>query len=475
MPKKNSGTTQQFFGLFSLIMITIGAVDSIRNLPTAALFGSSLVFFFLLGALLFLLPSALIASELASTWPECGGVYIWVKHAFGKKIGFLAVWFQWMENVIWFPTVLSFIAGSIGYLISPDLANNKLFLISIIITAFWLVTIINLYGMRSSIRISNFCTIFGLLIPMLIIIALGIDRIIVGHHIQFQLALNLQSFKPNLENPQIWVALTGIMLSYCGMEITTVHAHEVHHPHRNFPRALLTSTVVLLITLICGSLAIALVLPAQKINLIYGVMQAFDAFFSAYHLHWILPVMALALVLGSIGSLSSWIIAPTRGLLIAAHDGHLPEHCRKQNTRGAPSTLLIYQAIIVTVIVLIFWVMPSASGSYWLLTSLAAQLYMLMYILMFFSAIYLRFKEPNLHRPFKIPGGKIGIIIVGGLGMIGAGLTFSIGFIPPHNINIGSIWRYEAILIGGLALAGSLPFLWKKQKLIAQEMSSNES
>src|SRR6516164_3994438 len=99
--------------LLSLVMITVGSVDSIRNLPATALFGSSLIFFFILGAIFFLIPTALVSAELSSAWAKQGGIYVWVKEAFGEKCGFLAIWFQWIENVIWYPTILSFVAGTV--------------------------------------------------------------------------------------------------------------------------------------------------------------------------------------------------------------------------------------------------------------------------------------------------------------------------------------------------------------------------
>lgn len=472
MKQKNAAVIRQLLGGFSLILVTVGAVDSIRNLPTAALFGSSLVFFFLFGAILFLFPSALVAAELVSTWPKSGGVYVWVREAFGKKTGFLAIWFQWMENVIWFPTILSFIAGSIGYMIVPSLATNRLFLISIIIGAFWLVTIVNLRGVKSSVRLGNFCTIFGLLVPVTLIVILGVKWVLSGRVLNINLS-DIRNLDINIRNPQIWVALTGIMLSYCGLEITTVHAEEVRNPHRNYPRALLISSVILLVTLILGSLAIAIVIPGSQINLISGVMQTFDAFFSFYGMHWIMPLIAFTLVIGGIGGVSSWILAPTRGMLTAAHDGHLPKHCRRQNRHGAPSSILLYQAVIVTLVVLVFWIMPSVSGSYWFLTVLAAQLYMSMYILMFASAIYLRYKHPNIKRPFCIPGGKIGIWLVAGIGILAALGTICIGFIPPHNIDTGSVWHYEFMLVSGL-LVVSLPPLLRRKALLRDVADSGE-
>lgn len=443
----------QVLTVFSLVMITVGSVDSIRNLPATALFGSSLIFFFAMAALFFLIPSALVSAELSSAWPEQGGVYIWVKKAFGERAGFLAIWFQWIENVIWYPTILSFVAATLGYLIAPHLAQNKYFLIVVILCAFWGSTTINLFGMKQSARLSNFCAVVGLLLPMTLIIALGVIWFVNGQHLQ--ISFKPHDLLPNLSNPQMWVALTGIMMSFCGMEIATVHAREVKNPQKAFPKALMISTVILLVTLIFGSLSIAIVLPQAKISLVAGIMQSFDAFFSGYHMHWVMPILATTLVIGGLGGVSNWIVAPTKGLLVAAQDGHLPKHLSQENKHHAPAVLLYYQAIIVTLLVSVFLLMPSVNGSYWLLTALTSQLYMMMYLLMFASGIYLRYKHPEQIRPFKVRG----MWFVGGGGLMGSLITLIIGFIPPENINVGTVFHYEMLLVIGLIVMSTPPFI----------------
>ncbi len=445
-------------GIFSLAMITAGSVDSIRNLPATSLFGASLIFFFLIAALFFLLPSALISAELASTSNEDGGVYVWVKNAFGQRVGFLAIWFQWIENVIWYPTILAFVAGTVGYLLAPSLAQSKYFLMSVILSAFWSATIINLLGIRSSARFSNFCAMLGLLFPMCLIIYLGLAWIFSGQPLQIHFTST--SLLPHLAGTHTWVALTGIILSFCGMEIATVHAVDVKNPQRAYPRAMLLATGIILVTLMLGSLAIAVVLPQAKISLVAGIMQAFSAFFHAYHLAWMLPIIALMLVIGGMGGVSNWIIAPTRGLLIAGRDGNLPKLLQRENRFGSPSVLLVGQAVIVSIIALAFLLMPSINGSYWLLTALAAQLYMIMYVMMFVAAIVLRYKNHNQKVGFRIPGKyHLGMWLVAGMGVLGALLTFAIGFVPPSNINIGSAARYEILLLLGLFAMSAPPFL----------------
>jgi glutamate:GABA antiporter len=443
--------------VFSLTMITVGSVDSIRNLPATALFGSQLISFFILGALFFLIPTALVSAELASSYPQQGGIYVWVKRAFGKRWGFLAIWLQWIENVIWYPTLLSFVAGTIGYLINPQLVENKYFLWATILTSFWGVTWINLKGMKSSATFSNICAMTGLLLPMTLIISLGTVWLIKGNPIQIQ--LDYHSLMPQLSDKSMWVSLTAIMMSFCGIEIATVHANDVENPQHAFPKALIYSVVIVLFTLILGSLAIAIVLPNDNISLVAGIMQAFQAFFTSYHLNFLMPLVAFTLVLGGLGSVSNWIIAPTKGLLVAAKDGNLPTQLQKTNPSGAPTNMLIYQAIIVSILSSLFLFMPSVNGSYWILTALAAQLYMMMYLLMFLSAIYLRFKEPQIKRPFQVPGGKKGLLFTAMIGITGTLVTLIVSFIPPATINVGSTMRYEATLIIGLILMCLPPFI----------------
>ena len=444
-------------GTFSLVMITVGSVDSIRNLPATALFGSHLIFFFLLAAFFFFLPGALVASELSSYKGMNGGVYSWVKEAFGKKWGFLAIWFQWSENVIWYPTILSCVAGTIGYLIAPEIANNKWFLISVILVAFWGTTFLNLMGMKTSAFFANVCAVAGLLIPMTLIISLGAIWLY-GAHPSF-ISFKLQSMIPHLHEHEAWLALTAVMMSFAGIEIATVHSEDVVSPQKAYPRAMLISGAILLFTLIAGSLSIAVAVPTAKISLVSGIMQAFDLFFAQFHIHWILPIIAVMLVIGGLGGVNNWIIAPTRGLYYASIDGHLPKFFTHKNKHNAPSSLLFFQAILVTLISLSFLMFPTINASYWLLTALAAQQYVIMYVLMFLAAIAMRYKGRE-NVGFKIPGKNVGVWLVSTIGIIGCIVVFIVGFIPPSGS--GSTTHYEFFLILGLILLTLFPFIVSK-------------
>lgn len=116
---------------FSLVLLTVGSVDSIRNLPAAALVGKEIFFYFTLALLLFLLPSAVIAAWFSGQSKE--GIYGWVKQSLGRNIGFMAIWFQWMQNILIYPTFFSFIAGSLLYCLAPHLIETRFYSLLLLI------------------------------------------------------------------------------------------------------------------------------------------------------------------------------------------------------------------------------------------------------------------------------------------------------------------------------------------------------
>ena len=185
--------------VFSLVMINVIAVASLRSLPFSAQFGTSLIFYYLLIAVLIFFPVALITAELATTWPKSGGIYLWVREAFGPKCGFLVIWLQWVYNLVWFPAILAVIATFCAYLLNPDGEANTTFLMLICLLVFWLATIGNLFGMQVSGWISAVCSIVGTIIPMIGIMCLGIWWLFVEHNTP-QISLTWGAIIPKITN-----------------------------------------------------------------------------------------------------------------------------------------------------------------------------------------------------------------------------------------------------------------------------------
>lgn len=455
--------------VLALVLLITGAIDSIRNLPGTALFGSTLIFFFIFSAIVFLIPVALVAAELSSTWSEEeGGIYSWVKHSFGENTAFFTIWLQWINTLVWYPTILSFIAGTVAYLINPELAQNKYYLISVILVIFWSLTLIGLSGLKASAAFAGFCAMLGMILPMGFIILLAVIWIIKGNPIAINMGWS--HLLPQWTDSQSWVSLTAIMTSFLGMELAAVHVRNVKDPQKNFPKAMFFSVLLILFTMILGSLAIAFVLPKEKISLVDGVMRAFDNFFQAYHLSYLMPVLVGLLLLGSLGSMINWIISPAKGLLMAAHHDFLPKSMCKLNKHGVASRILILQAILVTCLCSGFLLFPSVNAIYWLFTDLSTELYIMMYVLMFIAAWNLKRKFADVKRPFAIPGGKIGYYLTCILGLLGCTLTLIVGFIPPEQtMDVGGAAHFRKVFsLGILIMLAPAFLLYLRKKMITK-------
>jgi putative glutamate/gamma-aminobutyrate antiporter len=453
-------------GVLTLVMMNVAAVMSLRGIPMMAKEGISMIFYLLFASLLFLIPVSLVAAELATGWPQSGGVYRWVKEAFGSELGFTAIWLQWIQNVIWYPTVLTFAAGSLSYLfLDPDLAGNKFFNLAVVLIVYWGATFAAFRGARTSGKLTTLAVTGGTLVPGVLIIVLGLIWLITGNTLEFLVSPGSQhSIFPDLSNFDNVSFLAGIVLLFAGMEVGAVHVIDLKEPNKQFPKAVFLAMFVIIIIFSLGSLSIAAVLPEAKISLNSGIMQGLDDLLARFHIHWLLPVLGFLTAFGAVGGVLAWIAGPSKGLLATAKEGELPPFMSRTNSAGVQTNILYIQGAIVTLISLVYVIMPNVSSAFFLLTALTAVLYLIMYILLYSSAIKLRYSHPEIVRPYKIPGGKAGIWIVAGVGLLAVLFAFFIGFFPPAQLTVGSPAFYIVFLISGVVVFVGAPIVINKLK-----------
>ncbi len=459
MEKKN--IKKATIGVFTLAMINVAAVLSLRNFPALAEYDLSLVFYLLVASILFFIPSALVSAELASGWPQAGGVYLWVKEAFGPKYGFIAIFMQWVENLPWYPAAFAFMASAIAYMFEPSLAGNKYFVIGIIWLSIWGATFLNFKGMKLSAFLSTSGAISGTIIPGIVIIIMGIVYLVMGKHISFEVSLD--AFFPDLGNLNQIMLLAGMLMSIAGMEMSAVHINEVENPKKNYPKAILISAIIIITLSIAASLSIAIVIPDKALSLSAGVMQAFQYFFKIFNIAWATPIISFLLAYGIFTMAVTWMVGPSTGLLEVAKEGYLPKTWQKRNKNNMPVGILFVQGISSTALSFAVLFMPTVSSAFWLMSALAAQLYLIMYLFMFAAAIKLRYSQPDVKRAYRIPGGKTGMWIVSGVAWLASFFVIIFGFIPPQSVRNESSWAiigYIAFLLVGVTLFLAIPIIF---------------
>lgn len=456
--------------VFGLTMINVIAIDSLRSLPINAEYGFALVGLYLLGTLFFFLPCLLVTAELATHFPETGGSYVWVKHAFGPKMAFMNSWLLWVFNVVWFPAILTFVGGSIAYLISPTLVNNKTYLLSIVIGLFIIATLCNWFGIKISSAISSFGAILGTLVPMTLIIFLGGIWLLHGKPIAIHFQWN-QLF-PNIHVLGDLSFFVVILYSLIGLEMSAIHAGDVKQPERDYPRSLWWSAMLVLLTTVLSSLAIAIILPKSSISIVAGLNQAFYQFLHNFGLTRLLPLVMLCIIMGGFACLSAWVLGPTRALMIAAKDGSAPRLFAKTNQHDAPIIVLLCQLGIVILLCSLFSLFKTISAAYWVLSDLTAQLALIYYIILFAAAIKLKKHLPHKPHTFRIPGGSKGTTLVSVLGIFGCGVAILLGFLPPESVHIDNLLHYDLTLIISILLFLAIPWLLNKRNQKEQSRSN---
>ncbi|MFH1552997.1 MAG: amino acid permease, partial [Candidatus Omnitrophota bacterium] len=449
---------RQQLSVFMLAMMNVAIIMNLRGLPMMATEGLSMIFFLLFTMIVFLLPTSLISAELATGWPVGGGVYRWVKEAFGGRLGFVAIWLQWIQNVIWYPTILAFGAGALSYLfLDPALANNKFFNVIVILAVYWGATLMNFRGMKTSGWLTTAGVIGGTIFPGVLIIGLGIVWWLRGNPLEF--TLTSHSIFPDFSNFGNISFLAGVILLFAGMEVSAVHALEVKNPKTEYPKAIFLAAAIIVTIFTLSSLAIAAVIPVKSISLTSGIMQGFKDLLHLFNVDWLLPVIGFLVAFGAIGAVTAWIIGPSKGLLATAKDGDLPPFLAHTNKNGVATHILFVQGMIVTVITLVYLLMPNVSSAFFLLTALTAILYLIMYIMLFAAAIRLRYSQPEVHRAYAVPGGNIGMWIVSGVGILGAIFAITVGFFPPAQLTVGSPAFYVIFLIVGIGVCVAAPLI----------------
>jgi amino acid transporter len=431
-------------------MMTVGSVGYLGSTPATAVLGLASVFLYVLPAFVFLMPVSLVAAELASGWPD--GVYNWVREGISAPMGLLAVWCQFAQTIFYYPALLAYVGSTLAYVIDERLAGNGVYTAAVIIVLFWGGVLVCSRGVSVVAELASIGTVIGTLIPGAILVILGVVYLASGNH-------SAAPMQPHHILPA-WSGLASIVLvvnsffTYAGVEVNAVHVDELRNPARDYPKSIFVAMALVLAVFIVPTLAIAWVIPASHISFTAGVMQAFNGFMTHFGIGFAVPFIAVALAVGALAGMMSWLDGPSEGLVrIGREQGYLPPYFQKVNARGIEVHILTAQAVVITVIALLYAFIPTVSSAYWIFTALATQVYLIMYVLMFIAAVRLRRAQPDRPRGYRAPALTL-LCVLGGLASI---VAFAIGFVAPSQLGHTSAPAYAALIASGILILGVLP------------------
>ena len=450
-------------GVATLAIMNVTAVVSLRGLPAEAEYGISSAFYYLFAALVFLIPPSFVAAELAAMFQDKqGGVFRWVGEAFGKRLGFVAIWLQWVESTIWYPTVLTFGAVSLAFIGMNDtadmtLASNKFYTLVVVLAIYWIATYISLKGLGWVSKVAKVGGLIGTIIPAALLVLLAIIYLIGGGKSQMDFG---GDFFPDITKLDNLVLASGIFLFYAGMEMTGIHVKDMENPSKNYPKAVFLGAIITVLIFVLGTFSLGIIIPQKDINLTQSLLVGFDNYFKFIRMSWLSPIIAIALAFGVLAGVLTWVSGPSKGIFAVGKAGYLPPFMQKSNKLGVQKNILLIQGGVVTLLSLLFVIMPSVQSFYQILSQLTVLLYLIMYLLMFAAAIYLRYNMKDAPRPFRLGKNGNGLMwLVSGVGFLGSLLAFVLSFIPPAQISVGSNAVWYAVLIIGCIVVTGAPFV----------------
>lgn len=456
-------TSAKQLSLLGFFAITASMVMAVYEYPTFATSGFSLVFFLLLGGVLWFIPVGLCAAEMATVegW-EDGGVFSWVSNTLGEKWGFAAISFGYLQIAVGFIPMLYFVLGSLAYILDwPELNENPLTKTIAALVILWGLAFTQLGGTKYTAQIAKFGFFGGILLPAVILIFLAISYLASGAPLAIE--LSAKTFFPDFTKIGTLVVFVAFILSYMGVEASATHINEMKNPARDYPLAMF----LLMIAAIClssiGGLSVAAVIPHDQINLSAGVVQTFKVLVTHYGagFEWAVRIIAALLVLGVLAEIASWIVGPSRGMYVTAQKGILPQAFTKVNKQGVPVTLVVSQ-LALTSIALIVLTNTGGGGnmSFLIALALTVVIYLCSYFLLFLGYIKLVRKQQDKKRAFNIPGGNSFKVVVASVGLIISILAFIVSFFPPSSLpSSESGITYVGLLVISFIIVLLIPFI----------------
>lgn len=454
-----------FFGFFA---ITASMVMTVYEYPTFASSGLNLVFFLVVGGILWFLPVAMCAAEMATVkgW-ESGGIFAWVGNTLGRRWGFAALFYQWFQITVGFVTMCFFVLAALSFVVGWDaLYNNPLVMFVGVAVIVWVLTLTQLGGTKLTARISKIGFIFGIVVPVAVLMIGLIAYFATGG--TSALEFDASKIVPSFSQVDTLVIFASFILAYMGVEASASHVNELKNPNRDYPLAMIILCVMAIAFDAIGGMAVATTLPAATLdgNMSYGVIEAFRVIFETHFgAGWLVYAMAILLGLGVLAEISAWIVGPSRALLETAKQGIIPLSFAKTNKHGVSVKTVVIQAIIVT-----FWDAvlcgsmalsggSSSSVAYLTAIGLTVAIYLVGYVLFFLGYFNLILKKRDLERSFQLPGGTPFKAIVAGVGLFVTVATLVISFFPSSELSAQANVVYEITLAASFVVSIAIPFI----------------
>lgn len=438
-------SSQGKMGTPQITFFCICAVIVLGTLTASASLGPSGLTLWVIAIVLFVIPNMMIISELGTTYPAEGGIYDWIRRAFGKRMSTRAIYLYWVSNGIWMAANFILLTGLIADTFWPGM---PLWIqLPLVIALIWMtVAIIN-----KQVEVGIGVTVTGALFKIIIIGTAGIGGMVYAFHHGVATPFTVESLIPSSSASGIGF-FSAIIYNITGFELVACMGSVLKNPARTIPRAILYSSLAVVALYIFGSLGIMMALPLDHINLVSGITDAIRPLFG--NDSPVVMIITVLFMLCIVGDQVTWSMAPSRAAAEAAREGCLPavigKWHPKNHTPSGASTTLGWVGTCVSILYTCFAAGNNADA-FWSAFSFSSTCIISSYLLFYPAFIKLRLSDPDTARPYRMPGGAV--MAWGCTLLCVAFIAIAIVLFVFPDILSGSVnWSHSGPIVIGMAL-----------------------
>ncbi len=449
-------------GFWDVMLFNIAAVLGPRWIAAAGHNGTSSISLWVLAAVFFFVPGALVINELSSRFPEEGGLYAWARDAFGPFHGFVAGWTYWIYTVFYFPGLLLASASMAAYISSSHgaaLAQNRSFLLWVSLALLAIAVVLNIIGLNIGKWLQNAGGV-GTYVPLLMLVVVAIA--VCARHgsvTHFTLANMLPAW--NWDTVNFW---SQIAFAFTGLELVSCMAEEVHNPRKTLPRAVFGAGALIALMYIAGTFAVLSLAPADNIDPKSGVFQAIAVGSVALRIGFFGIIAAILVTAGNAGGIGSTVAGVARVPFQVGIDRYLPAAFGKIHPRWkTPWISILVQAIISGAVLLLSQISESTRGAYQSLVDVAIILYFIPFLYMFAAVIKLASRKDRSENPHAVlvPGGILGVWICAGLGFFVVLVGIFVSLVPPGDSANKLAFELKVAIVTAISILIGLLLYWR--------------
>ncbi len=386
------------FRLFDAVLMAVVVVLVVESVAPAAAIGPSQFFWWAALLILFFLPYGLISAELGTTYDDDGGIYDWVRKAFGKRWGGRAAWLYWINFPIWMASLAVLFTGVIEQTLQIKMGTWTNVLVQLVFIG--VITLICCYPIADSKWILNLAAIA----KIVIILSLGILGIYVAVTKGVASKFTVETMLPKFDLKSLSY-ISVILFNFLGFEVVTTMASDMQNPKKQIPQAIVFGGILIAFFYVFAAFGMGVAIPASKLSASGGLMDSMLLLVG--HHNWFIFLIAILFMYTLAANLISWSAGVNYVASYAAKNNDLPAIFGKLSQKNdMPVGATVLNGVIAAVLVVAAPLIPNPD-LFWAFFSLNVVALLGSYILMFPAFWKLRKDDPNTERPFKVPGNKL--------------------------------------------------------------------